>query len=45
MTYTPLLSSTTFDGIQTDVLTAATGILSVCLIIVAIGLIVRVFIR
>lgn len=45
MTWEPLIASTAFDGIQTDMLTAAAGILSLALIIVAIGAIYRIFTR
>lgn len=40
--YTPLIDSTWFDGIKTDVLTASTGILTICLIILGAGLIIKV---
>jgi len=39
--WTPLIATTDFDGIKTDVLTTAGGIISVLLIIIGIGLLVR----
>lgn len=42
-TYTSLISSTMFDGVRTDVNTAATGIITVLLIIVGLGLLVKIF--
>ena len=41
--YTPLITSTTFDGVRIDVTTTAVGILSVLVIIVGLSLIVRAF--
>ena len=40
--WTPLITSSDFTGIQTDVTATATGIVSVLLIIVGIGLLVKV---
>lgn len=40
--YTPLIDATWFDGIKADVLTASTGILTVCLVILGAGLIIKV---
>lgn len=40
--WTPLIASTDFDGIKTDVLTTAGGILAVLLVIIGVGLLVRV---
>ena len=40
--WVPLISSDSFTGIQTDVTTTAAGIVSVLLIIVGIGLLVKV---
>jgi len=45
MTWTPLIASTDFDGIQADVLTAATGLLTIALVIVGIGVVYRLFTR
>jgi len=45
MTWTPLITSSAFDGIKTDVLTVGTGLLSLALIIVAVGVIYRIFTR
>ncbi|BCS53909.1 hypothetical protein [Geobacter sp. SVR] len=44
-TWTPLVTSTMFDGIHADMLTTSGGILSVLLIILGIGLIVKVLAR
>lgn len=41
MTWTPLISSTFFDGVRTDMLTAAAGILGLALIIFGIAMLVR----
>lgn len=43
--YTPLVTSASFTGIQTDVTTAAAGIVSVCLIVVGLAFLVRAFTR
>lgn len=43
--WTPLISTSLFDGLQADALTAAAGIVSVLLIILGIGLLVRVLSR
>ena len=40
--YTSLITSTDFDGIKTDVLTTASGIIAVLLIIVGLGILVKV---
>ena len=42
-TYTPLISSDMFDGVRSDVNTAATGIIGILVIIVGVGLLVKVF--
>lgn len=42
-TYTPLITSTMFDGIRTDVNTAAAGIIGILIIIVGLGILVKVF--
>jgi len=44
-TYTPLITSSTFDGIRADVTTTAVGIISVLVIIVGVSLIARAFTR
>lgn len=44
-TYTPLITSTTFDGVRTDVTATAVGIISVLVIIVGVSLIARAFTR
>lgn len=41
-TWTPLVAASDFTGMKTDVQTAAVGVLSVLLIIVGIGVIVKV---
>lgn len=43
--WTPLVTSDMFTGVQTDILTAATGILSVVLIVLGIGILIRVLSR
>jgi len=43
--YTPLISSDTFDGIRADVWSAASGIISVVLVILGVGILVKVFTR
>lgn len=40
--WTPLIASTDFAGIHADVLTTAAGILSILLVILGIGILVRV---
>lgn len=45
MTWTPLITSDMFTGIKTDVMTASAGLLAVALIIVAVGVLYRVFAR
>lgn len=42
-TYTPLISSDMFDGVRTDVNTAAAGIITILIIIVGLALLVKVF--
>lgn len=42
-TYTSLIDSTMFDGIRTDVNTAATGIITILIIVVGLGILVKVF--
>lgn len=39
--WTPLINASDFTGIQTDVLTAGTGILAVCVIILGVFMIVK----
>lgn len=43
--WTPLINSSDFAGIQTDVLTTAVGIISVVLIVLGIGILIRVLAR
>ena len=42
-TWTPLVASTDFDGIRADVTVIAVGIVSVMLIVVGIGILIKVF--
>lgn len=39
--WTPLVSSVDFIGISTDVTTAATGIITICVIVLGVWLIVK----
>jgi len=41
MTWTPLISSTFFDGVQTDMVTAVGGILGLALIIFGLVMLMR----
>jgi len=41
--WTPLIQSTAFDGIKTDMLTATNGIILLLLIIVGLALLMKVF--
>lgn len=43
LAWTPLLSASNFTGIETDLMTAATGLLGLTLIICAVGVIFRIF--
>lgn len=43
--YTPLISSTDFDPVRTDVTTAAVGIISILLVVIGLGVLVRVLSR
>ena len=43
LAWTPLILSTDFDGIKSDLLTASTGLLTVCLIVLGAGIIIRTF--
>ena len=45
MNYTPLITATMFDGPKADVLLSVNGILGIMVIILAAGLIMRVFAR
>lgn len=45
MAYTPLISSSDFTGIVTDVQTSAGGLISVALVVVGVGFLIRVFIK
>lgn len=42
MEWTPMLSSTFFDGVRTDMLTAVAGILGLALIIFGLVMLMRV---
>jgi hypothetical protein len=41
MTWTPLIAASDFTGIQTDLLTTATGMVSILLIVVGLGFLLR----
>ena len=43
MDWTPLVTSTMFDGIKTDMVTAAGGILMIGLICLGVGILISVF--
>jgi hypothetical protein len=43
--WTPLIASTDLDPIRTDITTAATGIISVVLIVLGLGILIKVFVR
>lgn len=43
--WTPLITSGDFTGITTDVSAVATGIITICLIVVGLGILVRVLAR
>lgn len=43
--WTPLITSDSFTGIQTDVLTTATGVMSVILIVLGIGILYNVLLH
>lgn len=45
MDWTPLVSTTMFDGIKADMLTATGGIMVLVLIIVGGGILIRVLMR
>lgn len=45
MTWIPLIDSSMFTGIHTDVLTVAAGIVTIALSILGIGIIVKVLMR
>ena len=44
-TWTPLISSSSFTGINTDCGTAASGIVGCCLIVLGIGILIKVLAR
>lgn len=43
--WTPLITADDFDGIQTDVMTVAGGIISVTLIIIGVAYLVRAMVK
>lgn len=45
MTYTPLITAAFFDGPRADMLVTAGGYMSLAIIIIGVGLIVRVMSR
>ena len=42
-TWTPLIVSTAFDGVTADLLTAVGGMMTLIMIVVGVGILVRVF--
>lgn len=45
MSWTPLLTSDMFSGIQADLLVAVGGILSLVLIVVGLGVLIKAFLN
>ena len=45
MTWTPLITSDMFSGIQADLLTAVGGILALVLIVVGLGVLIKAFLH
>lgn len=45
MNWTPLITSAAFDGIHADLITAVGGILSLVLIVVGLGVLIKAFIN
>lgn len=45
VSWTPLITSADFTGIQTDVGTTATGIISMLLVVLGVGFLARIFMR
>lgn len=43
--WTPLISAASFTGIETDVLTAVGGIMTICLIVVGAGILIKMLMR
>lgn len=43
--YTSLIDASAFDGIVADVQTSAGGLISVALVVVGVGFLIRVFIK
>ena len=43
--WTPLVTSAMFDGVSADTITAATSILGLMVVVVAVGILVTVFVR
>lgn len=43
--WTPLISASDFTGIRTDILTAVAGLMSVILIVLGVGILIRVLSR
>lgn len=43
--WTPLVTSAMFDGVSADTITAATSILGLMVVVVAVGILVSVFVR
>lgn len=45
MTWTPLIDAAFFDGVRADVLTANFGIMTIALIVVGGGILLKVFFK
>ncbi len=45
VTWTSLINSTDFDGVRADVLTTAGGVISVVLVVLGLGILIRVLSR
>lgn len=45
LVWTPLITAANFTGIETDLMTAASGLIGLTLIIVGVGVLYRIFSR
>lgn len=45
LAWTPLILATDFDGIKVDILTAASGIIGIVLVIIGLSWLVRAFVK
>lgn len=43
--WTPLIAASDFTGLQTDLLTASTGIITAVLVVVGVGILIRMLTR